>query len=346
MPNKILERFNAKLKNLDNINDLTLAVITKGSAGQVEYAFMKEILKDTDLLEKAIKIVISQNNPEFTSLLKSMLKHYIENCSDICRIDEFFIENLLSLDDFRYEKLVGLLYYLIENPEYLLDYKDEFIQLVKKANTRDSEKGLIFYEFLNLYSPIDLKETFELLKLGIQMFPDEEMLYEFQGHIALKILMEDIFEDSLDKAKKMLEEIYQWLVFRKSMEDKETDYPMNFVHFLTVYLEILILDEEFETADKVVGFLNNNLNTMIKNELNKFKDFDEETKSLMFQVGKEYTAHFIAVFGVLLTHVKKLSQNEAFPLAKEIVYAKNPFVLLTFGDFSDEELESFLLFEH
>jgi len=346
MQNKVLEKFKEKLKGLENLNDLTLAVITKGSAGQVEYAFMKEILKDTDLLEKAIKIVISQNNPEFTSLLKSMLKHYIENCSDICRIDEFFIENLLSLDDFRYEKLVGLLYYLIENPEYLLDYKDEFIQLVKKANTRDSEKGLIFYEFLNLYSPLDVKETLELLKLGIQMFPDEEMLYEFQGHIALKILMEDIFEDSLDKAKKMLEEIYQWLVFRKSMEDKETDYPMNFVHFLTVYLEILILDEEFETADKVVGFLNNNLNTMIKNELNKFKDFDEETKSLMFQVGKEYTAHFIAVFGVLLTHVKKLSQEEAFPLAKEIVYAKNPFVLLTFGDFSDEELESFLLFEH
>ena len=97
-------------------------------------------------------------------------------------------------------------------------------------------------------APEVYEEVLTLLEEAKGRFPDNDLIYELDGHLGVNFLLSG---DSA-AAQRHLKEVYEWTVYRGLADIEPTYLSVNFLYFLAGYAELLLDEGQIEEAQRVL----------------------------------------------------------------------------------------------
>lgn len=286
---------------------------------------MSHLFSDINVTMSAIDEIIALNNLKYENLFRALLTYFITKFSeeDFEMVFDYLMSKYFELEKNRYE-VVDITLALIHLEESnIVIFEDHFYELVEAAYPDKETKVLRYYEFLNFYASYDVVEAREFLEKLKKKYPDEDLLYEIEGHIAMNIL-----EYDYKLAMKAFQNVAEWIVFRVSMDYPKDDLHSNMLFFLSAYAELLIGGNDFEKAQKIIDIASSIIDTVAKNEFESLRDDDA------VQVMLSYTDHYLYVNTQLLKHKDpEISDFEAFEKAVNKLKEISPFLYDNLKDY-------------
>ena len=286
---------------------------------------MSHLFSDINVTMSAIDEIIALNNPKYENLFRALLTYFITKFSeeDFEMVFDYLMDKYTDLEDNRYETVDIALALIHLEESNIVVIKDYFSQLVEAAYPDKETKVLRYYEFLNFYASYDVVEAREFLENLKKKYPDEDLLYEIEGHIAMNIL-----EYDYKLAMKAFQNVAEWIVFRVSMDYPKDNLHSNMLFFLFAYAELLIGSNDFEKAQKIIDIASSIIDTVAKNEFESLRDGDA------VQVILSYTDHYLYVNTQLLKHKDpEISDFEAFEKAMNKLKEISPFLYDNLKDY-------------
>ncbi len=226
---------------------------------------------DPSVLAEHIELIaVSPYAGKLEKLLNSMVLFYIADRENLLLHEEDEVGFTFTVDsENSYEKVQKLkeIFFKTENIDakavlvrgmFYLEPSNGEIETLYLTTMRDEnlnpETGKIMYfEYLQrkvdeLSSNWELyEEILTLLGEAKERFPDNDLIYEIDGHLGVNFL----FSGETDKAQRHLKEVYEWTIYRGLADIEPTYLSVNFLYFLARYAELLLDEGEIQEAQRV-----------------------------------------------------------------------------------------------
>lgn len=318
-----------------SLDDESLEYLTNVLVDLSEYGWtifdstkvMSHIFSDINVTMSAIDEIIALNNPKYENLFRALLNYFITKFSeeDFELVFDYLMDKYLELEKNRYEVVDVILTLIHLEESNIVMFGDHFYELVEAAYSDKETKVLRYYEFLNFYVSYDVVEAREFLEKLKEKYPDEDLLYEIEGHIAMNIV-----DNDYKLAMKAFQNVAEWIMFRVSMDYPKDNLNSNMLFFLSAYAELLIGSNDIEKAQKIIDIASSIIDTVAKNEFENLRDTDA------FQVMVSYTEYFLYVNIQLLKHTQpELSDKEAYEKSVNKLKEISPFLYDKIQDYID-----------
>ncbi|WP_029522168.1 hypothetical protein [Persephonella sp. KM09-Lau-8] len=318
-----------------SLDDESLEYLTNVLVDLSEYGWtifdstkvMSHLFSDINVTMSAIDEIIALNNPKYENLFRALLNYFITKFSeeDFELVFDYLMDKYFELEKNRYEVVDVILTLIHLEESNIVMFKDHFYELVEAAYQDKETKVLRYYEFLNFYVSYDVVEAREFLEKLKEKYPDEDLLYEIEGHIAMNIV-----DNDYKLAMKAFQNVAEWIMFRVSMDYPKDNLNSNMLFFLSAYAELLISSNDIEKAQKIIDIASSIVDTVAKNEFENLRDTDA------FQVMVSYTEYFLYVNIQLLKHTQpELSDKEAYEKSVNKLKEISPFLYDKIQDYID-----------
>ncbi|WP_297454195.1 hypothetical protein [Persephonella sp.] len=288
---------------------------------------MSHLFSDINVTMSAIDEIIALNNPKYENLFRALLNYFITKFSeeDFELVFDYLMDKYFELEKNRYEVVDVILTLIHLEESNIVMFEDHFYELVEATYSDKETKVLRYYEFLNFYASYDVVEAREFLEKLKEKYPDEDLLYEIEGHIAMNIV-----DNDYKLAMKAFQNVAEWIIFRVSMDYPKDNLNSNMLFFLSAYAELLISSNDIEKAQKIIDIASSIIDTVAKNEFENLRDNDA------FQVMVSYTEYFLYVNIQLLKHIQsELSDKEAYEKSVNKLKEISPFLYDKIQDYID-----------
>ena len=318
-----------------SLDDESLEYLTNVLVDLSEYGWtifdstkvMSHLFSDINVTMSAIDEIIALNNPKYENLFRALLNYFITKFSeeDFELVFDYLMDKYFELEKNRYEVVDVILTLIHLEESNIVMFGDHFYELVEAAYSDKETKVLRYYEFLNFYVSYDVVEAREFLEKLKEKYPDEDLLYEIEGHIAMNIV-----DNDYKLAMKAFQNVAEWIMFRVSMDYPKDNLNSNMLFFLSAYAELLIGSNDIEKAQKIIDIASSIVDTVAKNEFENLRDNDA------FQVMVSYTEYFLYVNIQLLKHTQpELSDKEAYEKSVNKLKEISPFLYDKIQDYID-----------
>ncbi len=202
------------------------------------------------------------------------------------------------------------------------------VDMLKEALFLSEDKDelkFIYYELIQrLLSVENFDEAEQFLKTAKEQYEDDDAFYEMDGHFGMLY-----YEDGeVDTAKKYLDNVYQWLIYRSMDSSLNKEFlTSNFIVFLDTYASIFVEEKNLDKAVEIYSFsfdfIKSFINTIYENNAEEnlkvimeanLEDFlTQYAKFLAEKEGKKSLGYDILYFEILKHELLSVpSLNEKF----------------------------------
>ena len=265
------------LKHADELQRVLNALIAPQSAPPVEKVspeveeLITTYLSSPSVLEEHIELIAtSPHAGELERLLSSMVFLFISDTEHIL-LDEDEERIGLIIDGANSSEKAETLkkiFYKTENTDakaalvrglfYLAPYDSEienlFLTTMRDEKLNPETAKLMYFEYLQRKveqidsNPEVYEEVLTLLEEAKERFPDNDLIYEIDGHLGVKFIL----SGDTAAAQRHLKEVYEWTVYRGLADIEPTYFSVNFLYFLAGYAELLLDEGQREEAKRVI----------------------------------------------------------------------------------------------